>query len=944
MTRTRRTPGSRERPRGRSASRQEPPPAPGGLTPANDPLAPIEAWFGRKGWTPMPFQRQCWQAYLEGRSGLLQVPTGSGKTYAAVMGPIAELLADARSQPPHSDPPERRNDLPAPGKIAAAEAAGGSGLAQEQEMRLGGSEKGGASPRSEAAPASRASAGIALLILTPLRALSRDLAVAIREPIEAMGWPLRVGLRNGDTPSGERSRQLKAPPQILITTPESLALLLSGPHAERLFAGLKAVVIDEWHELLGGKRGSQSELCLSWLRSRRPELRTWAISATIGNLEEAARTAVGSEREPLIISAALERTTRIISLLPEAIDGFPWAGHLGLRMHEELVAALDPKVSTLLFTNTRNQAERWFQCLRWACPEMEGALALHHSAIDRAEREAIEAGVKEGSIRWVVCTSSLDLGVDFQPVERVVQIGSAKNLARLLQRSGRSAHRPGGCSEVLFLPTNALELLEVSAMRRGLAAGLVEHRTPPRAPLDVLLQHLTSLACGPGFEPEREWHTVRSCWSYRALSRDNWDWCLRFLEEGGDCLGAYPRYRKLERETFAGAPAAGQALTDPITGASTPTEAAADREEGHPKRALPFRYRVKETAIARLHRLQIGTITADRAVTVRYVRGALLGHVEEMFVSRLKPGDTFFFAGRALEFVRLREMTAQVKASSKKSSTVPAWAGGQLALSDLLSHHLRQEVSRCAAGQLDSPELLALAPLLDRQRDLSRIPGPGELLVETCRSREGSHLYAYPFEGRFVHEGLGFLWAWRLARHQRGTITVSVNDYGFELLAPRGYPFAELFEEHGEALLAGENLLEDLAMAINLSELCRRRFRAIAQVAGLVNNGYPGQGKSGGQLQISASLLFDVFSRHEPGNRLLEQARAEVLGEQLEVERIAAALERLRGAALVLERTARPGPLAFPLLAERLNNRLSNESLLERLLRLRAEAERAEGL
>jgi len=891
-----------------------------------DPLAPIEAWFLLKGWTPMPFQRQCWRAYLEGRSGLLQVPTGSGKTYAAVMGPIAEMLAEAHDE----------GTLPAPGGTPGNPAVGQSLQHGTAGVAMGKGRK--------AAPAATGGAGIGLLILTPLRALSRDLALAIREPIEAMGWPLRVGLRNGDTPSAERTRQLKAPPQILITTPESLALLLSSPQAERLFADLKAVVIDEWHELLGSKRGSQSELCLGWLRRLRPGLRTWAISATIGNLEQAARTAVGTDCEPEIVTADLERRTSIRSLLPEAIDGFPWAGHLGLRMHEVLVAALDPKISTLLFTNTRNQAERWFQCLRWACPELEGALALHHSAIDRAEREAIEAGVKEGSIRWVVCTSSLDLGVDFQPVERVVQIGSAKNLARLLQRSGRSAHRPGGCSEVLFLPTNALELLEVSAMRRGLAHGLVEHRTPPQAPLDVLLQHLTGLACGAGFEPEQEWETVRSSWSYRDLARADWDWCLRFLEDGGDCLGAYPRFRKLEREAIAEGHASPRD-TDPnlksSPDASAPAAADVSRSPGV---AEPFHYRVKEPAIARLHRLQIGTITADRAVTVRYVRGAVLGHVEEMFVSRLKPGDTFFFAGRGLEFVRLREMTAQVKASTKKSSTVPAWAGGQLALSDLLSHHLRQEVSRCAAGELDSPELQALAPLLDRQSDLSRIPGPGELLVEVCRSREGSHLYAYPFEGRFVHEGIGFLWAWRLARQQRGTITVSVNDYGFELLAPRGYPFAELFEEHGEALLEGEGLLDDLAMAINLSELCRRRFRAIAQVAGLVNNGYPGKGKSGGQLQISAALLFDVFSRHEPGNRLLVQARQEVLRQQLEVERIADALERLRAATVVLERTPRPGPLAFPLLAERLNNRMSNESVLERLARLKAEAERAEGL
>ncbi|MCP9777536.1 MULTISPECIES: ligase-associated DNA damage response DEXH box helicase [unclassified Cyanobium] len=813
-----------------------------------DLLAPIEAWFELQGWTPLPFQRQCWQAYLAGESGLIQVPTGSGKTYAAVMGPIAELLAE-----------------PSP--------------------------------------------GLRLLYLTPLRALSRDLALAIQQPIEAMGWPLRVGIRNGDTSGYERGKQLRSPPEILITTPESLSLLLANPKAPALFAGLRAVVLDEWHELMGSKRGSQTELCLSWLRSQQPSLRTWAISATIGNLEEAARSALGAASEPRLITAPIARATEIRSLLPESIDGFPWAGHLGLRRYEDLVAALEPGVSTLLFTNTRNQAERWHQCLRYACPEMEHALALHHSAIDRAEREAIEAGVKAGALRWVVCTSSLDLGVDFQPVERVVQIGSAKNVARLLQRAGRSAHLPGGTSQVLFMPTHALELLELSALRRGLAAGLVEERRQPNAPIDVLLQHLTSLACGPGFQAESELAVVRSAWSYRQLNDSDWQWCLRFLEHGGDCLGAYPRYRKLEREGDL--------------------------------------YLVKEKAIARMHRLHIGTITADRAVTVRFVRGAVLGHVEEAFIGRLKAGDVFFFAGRQLEFVRLREMTAQVKASSKKSSTVPAWSGGQMALSDLLSQHLRAEVDRCAralAGEakLDSPELVALEPLLQRQVQLSRLPRQHELLVEVCNSREGSHLYAYPFEGRFVHEGLGFLWAWRLARHRASTITVSVNDYGFELLAPKNYPFEELFELHAEELLDDNDLKVDLEQAINLSELCRRRFRAIAQISGLVLNGYPGQSKSGGQLQISAALLYDVFSRHEPANRLLTQARSEVLTEQLDLPRITLALQRLQRCSLQLERTARPGPLAFPLLAERLNNRMSNESLLQRLERLRQEAESAE--
>jgi ATP-dependent Lhr-like helicase len=829
-------------------------------------LAPIEAWFSQQGWTPMAFQRQSWNAYLDGDSGLIQVPTGSGKTYAAVMGPIAELVAEGKP------------------------------------------------------------AGLRLLVITPLRALSRDLALAIEAPISAMGWPLRAAIRNGDTSSTERSKQLRTPPQILITTPESLSVLLSNPKAPALFAQLQAVVLDEWHELMGSKRGVQAELCLSWLRRLRPQLRTWAISATIGNLNEAAQAAVGvdaspSLRQPRLITAPIQRTTAIRSLLPDSIDGFPWGGHLGLRMYEELVAGLDPGMSTLLFTNTRNQAERWHQCLRFACPEMEGALALHHSAIDRAEREAIEAQVKSGALRWVVCTSSLDLGVDFQPVERVVQIGSAKNLARLLQRAGRSAHCPGGTSQVLFMPTNALELLEVSAMRRGLSNGLVEHRRPPQLPIDVLLQHLVTLACGAGFVPGEQLESVRRCWSFRDLTDSQWQWCLDVLEHGGQCLAAYPRYRKLVRCN----------LND--------DSAVADGE--------PFRYRVVDKSIARLHRFNIGTITADRSVTVRFVRGSVIGHVEEAFISRLKPGDVFFFAGRQLEFVRLREMTAQVKASNRKSSTVPAWAGGQMALSDLLSEHLRLEIDRCARAlaseaELDTPELQALEPLLQRQHDLSCLPRRDELLVEHCRSREGSHLFVYPFEGRFVHEGIGFLWAWRLARHRASTITVSVNDYGFELLAPKGYPFDELLELHGNELLDLENLEADLEQALNFSELCRRRFRGIAQVSGLITQAMPGQNKTGGQLQISAALLFDVFQKHEPDHLLLEQARREVLEEQLEQPRLRSALTRMASSSWQQQRIPRPGPLAFPLLVERLNNRLSNETLLERVQRLITEARRLE--
>ncbi len=815
-------------------------------------LTPIRNWFGCKGWTPLPFQEQTWKAHLGGRSGLIQVPTGSGKTYAATMAPIARMLD--------------------------------SNLKDNSAQ------------------------GIQLLYITPLRALSRDLALAIEEPIATMQWSLRVGIRNGDTSTIERNHQIKSPPHILITTPESLCVLLAGRHAERLFQGLKTVILDEWHELLGSKRGTQTELAVSWLRQQNPRVQTWAISATIGNLQTASFHAHGhhtGQDPPVLITSEINRSLEITSILPDPIDGFPWGGHLGLRRYEDLVAKLAPGISTLLFTNTRNQAERWYQCLRYACPEMDGLLALHHSSLDRQEREAIEARVKSGDLQWVVCTSSLDLGVDFQPVERVVQIGSPKNLARLLQRAGRSAHLPAGQSQMVFMPTNALELLELSAVRRGLNEGLVEERRPPLMPLDVLLQHLTTLACGPGFSPQQVFETVRSTETYKGLSESDWNWCLQFLEQGGTCLGAYERYRKLEAE-----------------------------EDG--------RLVVKQSAIARLHRLNIGTISSNNAIRVRFIRGEVIGQVEEMFISQLKPKDVFCFAGRQLEFVRLREMTAYVKTSQRKSNTVPAWSGGQMALSDLLTQHLRDEVARAHNGDLDSPELKALEPLLQRQKDLSTLPTTDQLLIETCHTREGSHLYVYPFEGRFVHEGLGFLFATRLTRCEKGTITVSVNDYGFELLAPSKYPFAELMKKRMEELLCVQHLEEDLEQALNLSELCKRRFRSIAQIAGLLVTGYPGQKKNTGQLQISGSLLFDVFSRHEPTNRLLSQARNEVLNEQLELPRLKAALDRMGKAEIIHSATPRPTPLAFPLLVERLNSRMSNESLLERIKRMQRAAMRLE--
>ncbi|MEL6472004.1 MAG: ligase-associated DNA damage response DEXH box helicase [Cyanobacteria bacterium J06623_4] len=796
-------------------------------------LAPIHDWFTQQGWSPIAFQSKTWEAYLSGKSGIIQVPTGAGKTYAAVMGPLAQIL-DEKSQ-----------------------------------------------------------SGLQLLYITPLRALSRDIETSIRRPIEEMSWPISVESRTGDTKSSVKSRQIKKMPTVLITTPESLAVLLSYKNSEKRFGSLRCVILDEWHELMSSKRGTQAELCMTRLRQLNPALQTWAISATLGNLQEAAEAATGVDSRPVVIQSNIQRETVITSVLPASVDSFPWAGHLGLRMFEELVDALDISRSTLIFTNTRSQAERWFQALTFSLPDHEHQIALHHGSIDFAERLAIEAGLKSGGIKWVVCTSSLDLGVDFQPVERVVQIGSAKNLARLLQRAGRSAHLPGGTSEVFFLPTNALELLEISAFRRGLAAGQIESRHTLNKPYDVLIQHLVTLACGDGFSPEETFTAVRQTFSYQALTQEEFDWILDFLEKGGKCLRAYPRYKKIVVE--AG------------------------------------RYAIADAKIARMHKLSIGTITGNQQVKIAYAKGRQIGTVEESFVSRLKKGDVFFFAGRQLAFFQMKDMTLYVKNAKKKSSVVPVWSGGYLAISDQLSQYIRAEITEAKEGNV-SPEVACIMPILATQDRISHLPGAEQFLIECCRTREGQHLYVYPFEGRNVHEGLGFLWAYRFARLEKATFTVSVNDYGFEILAPKDYPFETVFDEN---FFSTRNLYEEIKESLNISELTQRRFRGISQVAGLVFKGYPGSKKTANQVQISSSLIYEVFTKYEPDNLLLQQAEREVIEGQMEEPRLTAALKRMRQLDLVWMNIKRPSPLGFPLLVERLSSRLSNESLRDRIERLK---------
>ncbi|MFZ9915472.1 MAG: ligase-associated DNA damage response DEXH box helicase, partial [Phycisphaerales bacterium] len=704
-----------------------------------------EAWFAARGWTPHAFQREAWERSSRGESGLIHVPTGSGKTYAAYLGPLEEL-------------------------------------------------------------AQRPADGLAVIYVTPLRAVARDIEHALRLPVDELGLAVEVGARTGDTGSAERARQRERLPNVLVTTPESLTLLLANDRAGEILRGVRSVIVDEWHELMASKRGVQVELALSRLRALAPAVRTWGLSATLRNVDDAAQALVGVGRAAAVVHAAIPREIAVEGLLPDAVERFPWAGHLGLTMLAPLLEWLDPARPTLVFTNTRSQAERWFAAIRWERPEWADMLALHHGSIEREDRERIEEGLKSGRLRIVVATSSLDLGVDFSPVERVVQVGSPKGIARLIQRAGRSGHRPGARCEVLCVPTHALELVEIAAARRAIEAREIEERHGFRDPLDCLVQHMVTCALGGGFEADALFTEVRGTAAFARLARTDFDWCLDLAATGGRTLSRYPQYHRI-------APA----------------------EDG--------RWRIAGRKAAQVHRLNVGTISADATISVSLVGGRRLGSIEESFIARLNEGDAFLFAGDIVEFVRVRDMTAWVR-RTKRADATPRWNGSRFPLSTALSASVRRALDEARRGRFEGPEMTLVQPVLEQQMRLSALPAPGETLVEICRTDDGEHLFVYPFEGRLVHEGLAVLLALRLARWRATTFAVSINDYGVELLASDGFPFRERL---APALFTREGLAADLLEAVNLGELSRRQFRDIARVAGLVFQKYPGAERSGRQ-------------------------------------------------------------------------------------------------
>ena len=591
----------------------------------------VEQWFKSQKWNAQSFQKQCWKAYAAGKNGMLHAPTGSGKTYALWGGIVAEMTQMEK-------PPK----------------------------------------------------GLNALWITPLRALGVEIQKSTQKMLADFNPELQVGLRTADTPQSQRAKLLKTPPFGLVSTPESVHVLLANKNHQRYFSQLKVVVVDEWHELLGSKRGVQVELALAYLRSLLPNLKVWGISATLGNKELAREILLGPTVNFAVIEAKIQKKIRVHSLLPKTMERFPWRGHLGIHLLPQVLKIVQKNKSTLIFTNTRAQCEIWFHRILEASPELAGSIAMHHGSIDKKIRLWVEEALRNETLKVVVCTSSLDLGVDFSPVENCIQIGSPKGVGRFIQRAGRSGHQPKAGSSIYFLPTHAMELIESVALQKGIKNQQIEDRIPYLNSYDVLIQFLMTLAVGAGFDPVKIYPVVTSSFCFQALDQERWQWILNFLIRGSQSLQHYDEYKKL-----------------------------ISSEEGLLKAA--------NKGIALRHRLSMGTIVSGNDLKIRYQKGGYLGSIEEWFIAKLKPGDTFAFSGKNLELLRIQKMEVIVKKSKVKQAKIPAWMGGRMSfsahLSDLLKEALFEDQNKTTR------EFQSLLPVFDQQKKESVVPQPHELLI-----------------------------------------------------------------------------------------------------------------------------------------------------------------------------------------------------------------------
>ena len=793
-------------------------------------------WFKQQNWTVFPFQQQTWQYFAEGKNGLVNAPTGSGKTYSLWVPIIAEIAQHKTNQK-----------------------------------------------------------GLKALWITPLRSLAVDIKASAERLIRELELDITVGIRNGDTSPSERQKQKRKMPDLLITTPESMHLLLATKNYPTLFKNCNAVVVDEWHELLGTKRGVLVELALSRLKTiSLPKI--WGISATIGNMDEALQVLLGEDYfslEKEMVIANITKKITVKSILPKEVERFPWRGHLGLHLLDETIPILKSSKSSLIFTNTRSQCEIWFQKILEKYPEFAGDLAMHHSSIDKQMRVWVENALRQDNLKAVVCTSSLDLGVDFAPVETIIQIGGPKGVARFMQRAGRSGHRPGEPSVIYFLPTHAIELVEALALQKAVKEKTVEERLPYINSFDILVQYLTTLAISEGFKEGQIFNEIKSTFCFQDLNEEVWLWALDYITTGGNSLKGYNDYHKVVID-----------------------------DEGV--------YRILNKGIAMRHRLQIGTIVSDAVLKVKYLSGKFVGSVEEWFISKLKPGDVFTFAGKTLELVRIKHMDVQVKKSSAKKGLVPAWMGGRMSLSAQLSEGLR-EVLYELKNKHDSPEYKSLEPILIQQKKESIIPAPKEFLIEVFETKEGFHHVFYPFEGRFVHEAMASLIAYRISELMPISFSLAFNDYGFELLSDQKIDDQLLLKK---STWSYKNLNADLYKSLNATEMARRKFRDIAVISGLVFSGYPGKALKAKHLQSGSQLIFEVFRDYEPDNPLFLQAYRETFEYSLEEGRLFKAFQRIDQQEFIIKMCSFPTPFSFPIITDRLREKLSSEKLEDRIKKM----------
>ncbi|MFD2970077.1 ligase-associated DNA damage response DEXH box helicase [Sphingobacterium bambusae] len=806
-----------------------------------------DVWFHNQGWEPHAFQRNAWKEIAKGRSGLLNAPTGFGKTFAIWFGIIAHYYDDKKYQSEKRK--FKKNKLHA-------------------------------------------------LWITPLRALSKEIYKATTQVSSDLDLDYQVKLRTGDTSLSQRQKQRKKPPQALITTPESVHLLLASKEGTDYFSQLAFIVVDEWHELLGSKRGVLVELALSRIKAINPKLKVWGISATIGNLAEAQEILLGTGHKGAMVRASLKKKIQIETVLPDNLEKFPWAGHLGIRLLDKVVAIVNRYQSTLIFTNTRSQAEIWYQQIIMHYPSFAGILAIHHGSLSDEVRLWVEDALHEGRLKAVVCTSSLDLGVDFRPVDCVIQIGSPKGVARFLQRAGRSGHRPHETSHIYYVPTNSLEIIEGDSLKYAVKEQIIEQRLPYIRSFDVLIQYLMTLAVGDGFIADEIFEEVRGTHCFASLTRSEFDECLAMLIHGGKTLNAYDDFHRL-------------VLKD-------------------------GRFTVESRKLAMRHRLSIGAIVSDAMMKVKFMSGKYLGSIEESFISKLNTGDVFWFSGRQLELLHVRNMEVVVRPTTKSKGVVPSWMGGRFSISPNLGVAIRHSFESIHNKDRLSPEVAFLQPLFKEQQRRSGLPREDELLVEYITTKYGHHLFVYPFDGKLVHEGMAQVLAYRLGKIKAATFSIASNEYGFELLSATKYEIDNTFIKE---LLSPRELHRDIGSGINVQEMARRRFRDIAGIAGLVFQGFPGKAMKAKHLQANAGLFFSVFEDYDPNNLLLREAYDEVFDFQLEEGRMQLAFERIARHAIVLTFPKQLTPFSFPIFSESFREKYSNEDWQSRLEQIKLQLE-----